>query len=523
MTAAVIVTAGIAAHAGGLSAGFVCDDIFALVENAPLHAPQSWSDALSLHQWGTGSVLDGRPLLSLSFAANIGLTGNGPFGLRAVNLLVHCGNALLLFFCLRRALELFCRSVPTPQSFLPAAVTAPIWVVHPLHTESVTYISQRAESLSAFFGLGALALWLRAPAAADRGRRALALLCCVAGVLTKESAIAYPVIILLCDLPIAPRGRESSNRRAWHIALLLTACIPLLLLPFYGETVADDLREIGPWRYLRVQPRAILLYARLVLLPVDLVTRRDPFTFSPLLDGASALLVAGTLCCGLALYLKRRPAGLAVLAFFVLLAPSSSVVPLQQVSAEHRAYIASALPLLFVVLATQRLLGLLPGPVRRGAAIAGTAFVVGAFVTRTWIRNADYRSPTTLWAADLENRPRSAEAHFFYASALAEAGRTADAVRTLRRGLEYNDMHRLSRLELGWLLCETGQPEEAVRILAPLVDADRTDAEALLNQGVAFARAGLTRQAIARFRAVLRLEPENPLAIRNLRALGALR
>jgi len=143
-----LILAGVVAYWNSFDGMFVFDDFDSIQNNPHIEALWPLSEAMSLPLWNSATTIDGRPLLSLTFALNQRLLGPEPWGYHLVNLLIHIGAGLLLFGVVRRTLDLpqFRERYAGSGRWL-ALATAAIWLVHPLHTESVTYIVQRAESL----------------------------------------------------------------------------------------------------------------------------------------------------------------------------------------------------------------------------------------------------------------------------------------------------------------------------------------------------------------------------------------
>ncbi|MBT3295621.1 MAG: tetratricopeptide repeat protein [Verrucomicrobia bacterium] len=153
-----IILAGVLAYWNSFDGVFVYDDLDSIRDN--LHIRKLWplKESLSLPLLSSATTVDGRPLLSLSLALNHSLFGPEPWGYHLVNLLIHLAAGLLLFGVVRRTLHLpqfrerYARSACPSEPWRSrgrwlALATALIWLVHPLQTESVTYIVQRAESL----------------------------------------------------------------------------------------------------------------------------------------------------------------------------------------------------------------------------------------------------------------------------------------------------------------------------------------------------------------------------------------
>ena len=188
-----LILAGVLAYWNSFDGVFVYDDLPSILDNPHIRVLWPLSEAMSLPLWSSATTVDGRPLLSLTFALNHHFLGPEPWGYHLVNLVIHITAGLLLYGIVRRTLELprlDQRSLAVPSEASQrrrgevgfreryagsgtwlALATAVIWLVHPLQTESVTYIVQRAESLMGMFFLLTLYASLRGFASQESGAR----------------------------------------------------------------------------------------------------------------------------------------------------------------------------------------------------------------------------------------------------------------------------------------------------------------------------------------------------------------
>ena len=222
---AALVLAGAAAWAyrNSLTAPFVFDDVMAIERNETIR--HLWPPDALLHPAFDTSV-SGRPVLNFSFALSHALGGGRIEGYHAGNVLIHVLAGLALFGIVRRTLAR--RAVPEePEAgALLAFAVALLWLVHPLQTESVTYVIQRAEALMGLFYLLTLYGLVRAAdreAAGKPGTPWLvaSVLCCLLGAATKEVTATAPVLALLYDRTfVGGSFREAwRRRRAYYLAL----------------------------------------------------------------------------------------------------------------------------------------------------------------------------------------------------------------------------------------------------------------------------------------------------------------
>jgi tetratricopeptide (TPR) repeat protein len=218
-------------------------------------------------------------------------------------------------------------------------------------------------------------------------------------------------------------------------------------------------------------------------------------------------LVAGTLVA-----LRRRPvAGFVGCWFFVLLAPSSSVIPLVgQTVAEHRMYLPLVSVIVLIVVGVHSLAG------RAGPIIY--LLLATTLGVMTLLRNTDYRSELSIWQDTVTHRPDNPRAQYNLGLTLAREGRDAEAINHYEEALRLQPNYPKVRNNLGIALANSGRISEAIANFTELLRLDPNDADAHNNLGSALAQSGRMADAIEHFQAALRLQPNNISAQNNLAA-----
>lgn len=511
LAAGLIVLAGVLAYANTLTAPFVFDDYNAILANPSI---RRWSTAFQPPPEAGGAA--SRPLVNLTLALNYAAGGLRVEGYHVFNLLVHVAAGLLLFGLVRRTLGLP-RLRAQWGTVAPdvAFFTALLWTVHPLNTESVTCIIQRTESL---LGLWLLLMFYCLARAADSPapRRWLAgsWAACLLGMFTKEVMVVAPLLALLFQaLAVDGSWRTAWARRGRYFAALALCWLPLALLVAGNATRAGTAgfgQGVAWWEYALTQAHAITLYLRLTFWPHPLVLDygevliRTPSAVLPQL-----LLLAALLSLTLAGLVRRHPAALAGAWFFLILAPSSSVVPLvTQTIAEHRMYLPLAAVLTLVVATVHRWLP------------RGRAFLLGALATVllavTVRRNADYGSALGLWRDTVAQAPGNARAHNNLANLLADAGDEAGALRAYTTALALKPGEANTHYNLANLLARQGRLEEAVSHYREALRLAPRAADTHVNLGNTYALLGRTAEARQAFATALQLNPGDAAAHHNL-------
>lgn len=442
-----------AAYARVLRGPFVFDDLTSVVRPGPPRPP----GALAAEAWGA-LWRGGRPLADLTFAANRALGGLDPLGYHLVNVGLHLVTAILVYLLARAVLSL----AGAARWRWQALAVAGLWAVHPLGSQAVSYVSQRAEVLASGFMAASLLLLLRA-GRREAGRGALAwlgagLVAFALALGSKAMAVTVPALWALVAFA-APGPEARTSLAAPRVRLALLAA-PLALAVAHGaltlraltpETGAGfRLPGLGPWSYLLTQLRVVPIYLRLVLWPAGQSVDWDvepavSATEPGVLAGGALLLLLAASAAWLVLAGRRREgadgaaarvAGLGLAWFLVVLAPTSSVVPLADPLMEHRAYLASWGVLLALVAAGERLAARWRWP---HAGRAGVALLVSAGLALAGAlhaRNAVWESALALWSDATAGGRGPSGAWLGLGAALAAGGDHAGALAAFRTAHE---------------------------------------------------------------------------------------
>lgn len=472
-----VLLAGWLTHRSGLDGAFVFDDHGSIVGVAQVEHPDPWWRAFTGPERSGAS---GRPLTAVSLALDHARGGGGARAFHETNLALHLAAACALLVLLRRA---FAPSLGPRRALVCAFAAATLWVVHPLHTAALWHTVYRNEILLALWTFLALFCADRRAAGGGRVWTALAVLAALAGVASKEPAAAIGPLVLAWDRAFHAGSLRAALRARPGLYLGLAATW-LALAGFIatgerGASVGAGVAGVSRLDYLRTECGVIVHYLRLAFWPDPLVFDYHdwPIARSWGEVAPAALFVAALLAAG-AWALARRPRlALAALLFFLVLAPSSSVIPITgAVCAEHRMVLPLVAPVVLVVLAAERALRPLPPRRATGVAALLLILVAGLLGAKSARRGALFRDPIALWRDTLAQRPRNVRAHENLAVLLAQAGRDAQAIGVLREALTLDARRPKAWRNLAVLLARTGRPRaalEAVRRALALDPADR--------------------------------------------------
>ena len=537
-----LVAAGALLYANSLSAPFVFDDLDWIRHD---RVGALWPPAAAL---GDGS----RPILILSLALNYAAGKMDPTGYHVVNLCVHLLAALTLYGIARRSF----RSRALPGRYADSAdalgfAVALLWIAHPLATQAVTYVIQRAESLMALFYLLTLYCAIRSHASDRRAAWSLAAIsCCALGMQTKEVMITAPLVVLLYDRTFLAGSFAAALRSRTALYAGLAATWLLLVLHFESSALTGgaawagfDLPKLSALEYARSQPGVILHYLRLCFWPHPLVLDYGwPVAneFGAIL-WSTALLTALGLATLWALW-RVPPLGFLGACFFLVLAPTSSAMPIVDLAFEHRMYLPLAAVVVAGVVAVDAALARVSAPAWLGGVLL--VAIAAPLSAATLLRNRDYRSAEVIWQTVVDGAPGSLrgqmnlgvalakldrneealvflnaaiaidpdnpEAHGNLAVSLIALGQTDAAEAQLRRALEilptYVDAHR----NYGQLLQQRGELEASLDHVRAAVRYGPSDAFAHLNLANVLLRIGRRDEALRHFREATRLDPYTP-------------
>ena len=496
-----IAVAAVAAYHNSFAVPFFFDDTLSITQNESIR--ELWK--LGRVLWppveaGTG----GRPLLNFSFAVNYAAGGLGVWGYHAVNLAIHVAAGWVLFGLVRRTLR-----QPVMGGRFGRVATdlggaaALLWVVHPLQTESVTYLSQRAEALAGFFYLLTLYGCVRvAEESGGRRWRWVAVGAFFAGVLAKEIVATAPVVALLYDAIFLSGSLRAAwrERRGTYVGL----ASGLVLLAILMATSELSRRGVGfgekiSWLdYVTTELEAVALYLKLSVWPHPLVI---DYGLTPARGGGvlwiSALVVVGVVGATLVGLWRRPVLGFAGAWVLVILAPTSSVVPVAiQPTAEHRMYLPLAGVVVLAVTLAYRWAG--------RAGLVGMLVVAAGFGWMTERRNEDYRSKESIWRATIAARPDNWRARSALALALFEQQRLADGIEQVSLAIQLNPTEAKLFNNLANALAAAGRSAEAIAAGKQAVALDPDYADARNSLANALLKAGRLPEAVEQFQEALR-------------------
>jgi tetratricopeptide (TPR) repeat protein len=419
---------GLVAYSNSFTAPFQYDDFLHILRNESI---ANLSDLSRIFHY-----CEGRFLTYLTLAINYRISTFDPISYHTFNFFIHYFAAIFLYFLF---LEVW--KTPAMQGIelkiskrAGAFLVAGIFFLHPLQTESVTYVIQRAESMTGMFYLATLLFYLKARRAETRdarlGHSILAGLAALCAAFSKETAVTLPVMIVVFEVFFFNTSIQDLWRKKLFLFILTPAAI-ILAVQLKGLIQTDFFLDPGPGgmaftrkQYLLTQFSVLLTYLRLFFWPAGQNIDWDyplATNFFALKTVSSFLFLLSLLVLSFFAYRKVRLLSLGIIAFFITLAPTSSIIPLRDVIFEHRMYLAVAFLAMGCVHGCSCGLEEIRkiSPRHHAIGIISLIIVLLPLLSGlTYNRNEVWLSELSLWADAVKKSPNKARAHNNYGRGL---------------------------------------------------------------------------------------------------------
>ena len=460
------------------------------VQNAPLRA------------W-----LGVRPFLMVSYWLNYKSSGLEPYAYHMVNVVLHSFNTMLAWLVVRRLLGRVGESGTRRE--LLAGFAAGLFLLHPVQTESVAYVTSRSETMSIFFFLAAFAVFLyRKEEAISWGRAIAVLLLFGIACTVKEHTTVLPGLLLLADYFFTTPWRFEGIRKNLKLyAPILVGGALGVVAVWRVLSTADSagfrIQDFTWYQYLFTQFRVIWTYVGLYVFPFEQNGDYDYPVSHTITEHGAVFALLGLLGVTVLAWRCRKQYPLAAfgwLGFLLLLAPTSSVVPIRDVIVERRLY----LPFICLLLITVDFLRRWRTSPALLASVFGLVLVAGA--AASYQRNHVWSTALTFWTDAAAKSPGNARAQFQLAYAQWKNGDCASAVANYEKvaALQKPD----DRLLVDWALALdcVDKPDQAV---AKLRQAAALAPSALIHAqiGMVYGKRGRNEEALT---ALAEAEKMNP-------------
>jgi tetratricopeptide (TPR) repeat protein len=502
---------------------FIFDDVPNILDNPHIRLTSLTVEGMT--KAGIESPSSNRPVANISFALNYFFHGYNIRGYHIVNILIHITTGIFLYVFAKTTLSIpSVRSMVGPPGWIPF-FTVCIWLVHPIQTQSVTYIVQRMNSMAAMFYVMSFMLYAKARLAEEKRKRwALFAGCSLAGILalgSKEIAATLPFFIFLYEWYFFQELswtwlRRHALRFAGLLAILAIMAIILL------ETDASqrkwslyDIQKFTLPQRILTEFQVVIYYISLLIFPnhsrlnLDYDFPLSHSLFDPVTTFLSIVAIAGLL--GLACYMtkKERLFSFCILWFLGNLVIESSVIPLALIY-EHRTYLPSMLVGLMAVTLAYRYIR------PKWLTVAVLCGMVMVYSVWTYQRNTVWSDDLIFWKDCVEKSPKKARPHNNLGNALKRQGRINEAVHHFSESLRLDPDYAKAHNNLGNALKSQGKLKEAMSHYLEALRIKPDYGDAHYNLGNAFKKLGKLEEAIDHYLEALRIKPHYAEVHNNL-------
>jgi tetratricopeptide (TPR) repeat protein len=466
-----------------------------------------------------------RPVANISFALNYYIHRYNVVGYHLVNILIHLTCGLLLYLLVKSTLRISWPDASSKYRQWIPFFTALLWMVHPLQTQSISYIVQRMNSMAAMFYILSLLLFIKFRIANVPKKKWILLGGCIlSGFLalgTKENAATLPFFIFLYEwfffqkLSIHWLKRHAFTLTAIVITFALVAGLYIGINQLEKIDLGYSLRDFTVSQRLLTELRVVIFYVSLLFWPqpsrlnLDHDFSLSHSLFQPPATAICLVIILASII--LAIYFARRDrlSSFCVIWFLGNLVIESSVIGLELVF-EHRTYLPSMLAILLAVVVVLRVIKLQ----WLGIGILCMAAVLGSIWT--FQRNQVWTDEIALWRDCVKKSPQKARAYNNLALALAGKGNFNDAITNYRVALKLKPDYARAHYNLGVILAKQGNLNKGIHHLRTAVQIDPNNSEAQNNLGVALLIQGHLDAAIVHLKNALKITPYYAEAHNNL-------
>jgi tetratricopeptide (TPR) repeat protein len=454
-----------------------------------------------------------RPALMLTYWMNSRLSGDNTFSYHVVNIILHCITSGLVFLIVRRLLEWNTAQAvfPVPESRrnLLAAFAAAVFLLHPAQAEAVAYLAGRSEELSVLLLFAAFTVFIyRHESAISWPVSAAVLLLFGAALLAKEHTIVLPALLLLTDYWWNPGFSFKGIRANWkvYVPLALGAAGGVAFfwrLITTAESAGFRMQDFTWYQYFFTQCRALFVYLGMFVLPINLTADWDfPISHTIFERGAIIGLVVLVALVAVAWQYRRRYplATYGFLAFLLLMAPTSSILPIRDPIAERRIYLS----MIGLILVVVDLLSRTKLDRKALSLVCGIVVLFAGFGAHA--RAAAWSSAVALWEDTVQKSPNKLRARFQLGFAYYEEGRFDKAVAEFEKAAQIEKPSY--NILIDWALAYDGlnRPSDALARLEQAAAIERT-AHVYTQIGMIYAKQGLWNQAMSALATAESIDP----------------
>ena len=505
----IIIVACFLAYFNTLSAGFVWDDNILIVNNPFIKSFKFLPEYFTHDIWKiSGQAVNRgyyRPLLAASFMLDYSFWKDSAFGYHLTNLILHILAGLSVFVFLEMLIK----------DTLAAFISAMLFILHPIHSESVSFICGRVDILALLCFMLGLVFFIRSARSPKKGFFVIPGLFFFLGLLFKETTIVLPLIVLVTDYLYLSQGNIKEIARylfkryaGFLVAFLLYMVFRLLFTKFSFLALNKQYYMnysfgSGNLWWLFTPFLIIAKYVRLLFFPINL---KADYFFQPASGFFDPAALCGAVLAGLSLYIfirhrkKNKIIALSVAWFFIAILPVLNLIPSGNIFAERYLYLPSlgfcmAIGVLFSrILQVTLIRKASNARILTGIILFLLFFTYGSL---TFERSKFWQNDHTLWLNTAEASPLSSRAHLNLANVYLSENSLDKAWDEAKFTLKLSPGNKNALVTLGLVLFKKGKPEDAINKFEEAIRADSEDCGIIYgNIAMVFNSVGKYQEAV---------------------------
>ena len=504
---------GILIYSNTLHSSFHFDDTGSIVDNSAIRNILNLQAIWSF--WPT------RFITYFSVALNYHLSQLNVFSYHLFNLTVHLSSAILVwwFMLLTFSTPAMKEQKIAKHTNLIAFFTGIVFIAHPIQTQAVTYIIQRATSLATLFYLACLSLYIESRLLQQRKESLVAsrifycgsLIAAIMAMFTKEMAITLPFMVILYETCfLKRRGGLNWKYLVPFLATLLIIPLTMFLtksVDFIGmRRVLEGPSNISSWQYLLTQLRVIVTYLRLLFIPIN----QNSDYYYPIAKNllelpilASLIFLVSILTIAIRIFSKYRLISFGIFWFFLTLIPESSVIPIKDVIFEHRLY----LPMVGFSFFLVSFIYYLFGNKTIKPMIMVLLIITSCYAILTYRRNLIWKDGFTLWNDVVHKSPGKARPYASRGNAYYQQGNFTQAISDCTKAIEINPNLEVAYYNRGNAYRDQGNIQQAISDYNKVIEINPKFEKAYNNRGLVYKNQGNIQQAIFDFTKAIEINP----------------
>ncbi len=505
-----IVILGIVAYVNCLNGAFIWDDNSFIVENRYIKDIKLIPYYFTAKEALAGSSLCGenyRPFFILSFAIDYFFWKLNSFGYHVTNLLFHILNAILVFYLVATLV----------RDKITGLFASLLFLVHPVHTEAVAWISGRADVLFLFFYLIAFGAYIKSRNSKGAVFYFISVFFFTCSLLSKEMAASLPLLIIAYDLIFKIKERFVAKMARYLPFFAILEIYIITRFNVIGKLAQSRYWTGSAYTTFLTMARGVVYYLRLLIWPTNLCVDYSTFPVSSSIrePGVIISIAILLLLTGTAIVLKKRYKiiSFAFFWFFITLLPVSNIIPIKILIAERFLYLPSIgffLTLAIVLKALYR---------RSAFRIVSIAFLVILVTIYSFLtvrRNILWKDPLVFFCEIVRQCPDNARMHNNLGKAYYEIGKTQKAIDSFKKAIELTPDFEIAWNNLGLAHYQAGEKKEALASFRKAIEINPASAEAYNNLGSTYYKWGNIEEAISAYTKSIALNPNYAPAYRNL-------